>query len=142
MLNQARDLTEHGDWLLFLRITNTSPDTAERLMNIQTRAMQSAAFGDAIARGWLTESAAWRLARPSTPEMVIQHVLALPEPPTVREVEAAVVEAGVSAPKKMSGVIGDQHVLRLQALLLDNPAQACWTWPPRLVRLMHGNAVA
>ena len=86
-LNEARTLAEHGEWRIFLESTGTSDDTAERLLNIHSQAMQNPQFAEAITRNWLSQSAAALLARPSTPPEVIEEVLTADKPPTKAEVE-------------------------------------------------------
>lgn len=86
-LSEARDVVEHGEWKLFLDATSTAPDTAERLLNIHTLAMQNPQFADSVKRDWLSQSAAALLARPSTPQEVIVELLQAPEPPKVSEIE-------------------------------------------------------
>ena len=81
-LHEARARASHGDWKVFKEATSTSDDTAERLLNIHSQAMQNPQFADAIARNWLTQSAAALLARQSTPPELIEALLAAPEPPT------------------------------------------------------------
>ncbi|KPV53259.1 hypothetical protein SE17_10680 [Kouleothrix aurantiaca] len=87
-LHEARALASHGDWKVFKEATSTSDDTAERLLNIHIQAMQNPQFADAIARNWLTQSAAALLARQSTPPELIEELLAAPEPPTKADIEA------------------------------------------------------
>ena len=87
-LHEARALASHGDWKVFKAATSTSDDTAERLLNIHIQAMQNPQFADAIARNWLTQSAAALLARQSTPPELIEELLAAPEPPTKADIEA------------------------------------------------------
>lgn len=110
LIAAARAQTEHGMWLLFLQVTNTGEDTAERLLNIHARAEQLQAFGEAITCGWLTESAAWRLAQPSTPNTIIDQVLALPEPPTVRQIEATLRAAKRAQHATGPGAARDAHI--------------------------------
>jgi chromosome partitioning protein len=53
-LSEARAEAQHGDWLIFLRITGTSPDSAEQLLHIHARATAYPQFAEAIRSGWLT----------------------------------------------------------------------------------------
>jgi hypothetical protein len=87
-LHEARTMASHGDWKIFKEATGTSDDTAERLLNIHIQAMQNPQFADAIARNWLTQSAAALLARPSTSPALIDELLAAPAPPTKASIEA------------------------------------------------------
>lgn len=74
-MSEARKEAKHGEWQYFLKVTATSPDTAERLINIHNQATQNSAFADAIRNNWLSQSAAALLARPSTPPELILQVL-------------------------------------------------------------------
>ena len=87
LIAEARARTEQGQWLLFLRVTHTSPDVGEYLQNIWHRASAHLGFREAIERGWLSEGAARRMARDSVPNDTIDAILQLPEPPTVRLIE-------------------------------------------------------
>src|SRR5207249_82788 len=62
-------------------------DTAERLLNIHSQAMQNPQFAESVGTNWIGQSVAALLARPSTPSEVVDEVLASPEPPTVTEVQ-------------------------------------------------------
>src|SRR5207249_794098 len=74
-LSEARSLAQHGEWYIFLEATGTTEDTAERLLNIHTQAMQNPQFAEAISRNWLGQSAAGLLARPATPPEVVAAAL-------------------------------------------------------------------
>jgi hypothetical protein len=87
-LTEAKRIAKHGEWHIFLEATGTSDDTAERLLNIHIQAMQNPQFADAIARNWLSQSAAALLARESTPPELVDEILAAPEPPTKAGIEA------------------------------------------------------
>ncbi|WP_129676652.1 DUF3102 domain-containing protein [Candidatus Chloroploca sp. Khr17] len=89
-LREARVAADHGEWYAFLEATETSTDTAERLLRIYELAMQHPAFGSAVAEGRLSQSTAERLARESTPFEVIEVVLTAEKPPTVAEVDRAI----------------------------------------------------
>lgn len=86
-LKQARDRAEHGEWLIFLRVTGASPDTAEQLLHIADRAQDLPAFAEAIRRGWLNQTTAAIAAKPSTPVEVISRILAADAPPSVQDVQ-------------------------------------------------------
>jgi hypothetical protein len=88
-LSDARELAAHGDWLTFLRITGTSPDSAEQLLHIHARATAYPQFADAIRSGWLNQTTAALAAKPSTPVEVIATVLDADAPPTVADVQRA-----------------------------------------------------
>jgi hypothetical protein len=92
-LSEGRALAEHGEWYTFLETTGTTQDTAERLLNIHTQAMQNAQFADAVSRNWLSQSAAALLARPSTPAQIVEEVLASPELPKVAAIERKIRQA-------------------------------------------------
>jgi len=97
-LHEARTLASHGDWKIFKEATGTSDDTAERLLNIHILAMQNPQFADAIARNWMSQSAAALLARPSTPPALIADVLKESEqpgsePPTKASIESRLLKS-------------------------------------------------
>jgi hypothetical protein len=92
-LSEARAEAQHGEWQVFLEATSTSDDTAERLLNIHTQAMQNPQFAESIRTNWIGQSVASLLARPSTPPEIIGDVLASPEPPTVAEVQRKIRQA-------------------------------------------------
>jgi hypothetical protein len=89
-LSEARAAAQHGEWDDFLLATETTADTAERLLRIYDLAMQRPAFAAAVAAGRLNQSAAERLARASTPTEVIDVVLTAEKPPTVADVDRAI----------------------------------------------------
>lgn len=64
-MSEARAAAEEGQWYVFLRVTGTSPDSAETLLNIHIRASQHAAFAEKIRSGWLNQTVAGELAKPS-----------------------------------------------------------------------------
>lgn len=99
-LSEARSEAQHGEWQLFLEATNTSADTAERLVNIYTRALQNPQFAESIRSNWIGQSVAALLARPSTPPELIGELLAGPEPPTVGEVQQQLRQARQGAAPK------------------------------------------
>ncbi|NJO83205.1 MAG: hypothetical protein HC828_10555 [Blastochloris sp.] len=86
-LSMARDQAIHGEWLLFLQVTGTSPDTAEQLLHIHARTVAYPPLADSIRNGWLNQTAAALLAKPSTPQDAIDTVLAFADPPKVRDVQ-------------------------------------------------------
>ena len=89
-LSEARAATEHGEWYDFLAATETTADTAERLLRIYERSLQHPAFAAAVADGRINQSTAERLARESTPPAVIDVVLTADQPPTVAAVDRAI----------------------------------------------------
>lgn len=89
-LSEARAAAEHGEWYDFLAATDTTADTAERLLRIYDRSIQHAAFAAAVADGRLNQSAAERLARNSTPTAVIDVVLTAEKAPTITDVDRAI----------------------------------------------------
>jgi len=97
-LSEARTEAQRGEWQLFLEATNTSDDTAERLLNIHTQAMQNPQFAESVRTNWIGQSVAALLARPSTPPEVVNEVLASPEPPTVAEVQKKIRQGRPAAP--------------------------------------------
>jgi len=96
-LSEARAEAQRGEWQVFLEATNTSDDTAERLLNIHTQAMQNPQFAESVRTNWIGQSVAALLARPSTPPEIVGEVLASPEPPTVAEVQRK-IRQGRQAP--------------------------------------------
>lgn len=99
-ISQARALASHGEWGLWLAATNTTEDTAKRLLDIQRTAAIDAAFRDAVAQNFLGQTGAALLAAPSTPPEVRAAVLAAPTPPSTRQVEAAIKAAKPAPPAK------------------------------------------
>ncbi len=89
-LSEARATSEHGEWYDFLAATETTADTAERLLRIYDLAIQHPAFAAAVADGRLNQSAAERLARGTTPSEVIDVVLTAESPPSVADVNRAI----------------------------------------------------
>ena len=88
-MSEARAAAEEGQWYVFLRVTGTSPDSAETLLNIHIRASQHAAFAEKIRSGWLNQTVAGELAKPSTPPEVLQQLLEREEPLRVADVKRA-----------------------------------------------------
>lgn len=88
-MSEARAAAEEGQWYTFLRVTSTSPDSAETLLNIHYRASQHAAFAEKIRSGWLNQTVAGELAKPSTPPEVLQQLLEREEPLRVADVKRA-----------------------------------------------------
>jgi hypothetical protein len=91
-LNEARVLADEGTWYLFLQVTQTSADVAERLLNIHTATQRDPRFEGAVVRGFLNQTVAGELARPSTPPEVVQRLLEAEQPPRVADVKRAVRE--------------------------------------------------
>jgi hypothetical protein len=91
-LNEARVLADEGTWYLFLQVTQTSADVAERLLNIHTATQRDPRFEAAVVRGFLNQTVAGELARPSTPPEVVQRLLEAEQPPRVADVKRAVRE--------------------------------------------------
>ena len=85
-LYEARSVAQYGEWLIFLEATTTSPDTAERLIDIHTKAMEDTRFAEAITQNWLGQTVAALLAKPSTPSEIVDEVLEEGQPVTVAEV--------------------------------------------------------
>jgi hypothetical protein len=92
-LSEARAEAQHGEWQVFLEATSTSDDTAERLLNIHSQAMQNPQFAESVRTNWIGQSVAALLARPSTPPEVVDEVLTSPAPPTVTEVQKKIRQA-------------------------------------------------
>lgn len=88
-MSEARVAAEEGQWYVFLRVTGTSPDSAETLLNIHYRAAQHEAFAEKIRSGWLNQTVAGELAKPSTPPEVLQQLLERDEPLRVVDVKRA-----------------------------------------------------
>jgi hypothetical protein len=84
LIAEARALTGHGQWQIFLEATGTTPDTADRLLNISERSFQLPDFETALRNGRLSESVAWRLAQPSVSPETVAEVLSSEEPLSVR----------------------------------------------------------
>jgi hypothetical protein len=102
-LSEARAEAQHGEWQVFLEATTTSDDTAERLLNIHTQAMQNPQFAEAVSRNWLSQTAAALLARPSTPPEVLDELLSAPAPPSVAEVQKKIRQPRRTAPATNGG---------------------------------------
>lgn len=88
-MGEARSTAEEGQWYVFLRVTGTSPDSAETLLNIHYRASQHPTFAEKIRSGWLNQTVAGELAKPSTPPEVLQQLLERDEPLRVADVKRA-----------------------------------------------------
>ena len=86
-LSEARNEAQHGEWLRFLDVTSTTPDAAERLLNIHQRAMSDAQFAEAVRTNWLSPTTAALLARPSTPTELVAEVLQTPSAPKLADIE-------------------------------------------------------
>lgn len=99
-LAEARAVARHGEWYPFLAATGTSEDTADRLLNIHNRAMFDHPFADAIKSNWLSMDTAALLARPSTPQTIIDQALSGDEPPTRADIRAALNEYRNPAPAR------------------------------------------
>jgi hypothetical protein len=84
---EARVQTAHGQWYLFLEVTGTVVDIAERLINISGRRAELPDYAAAIRGGRLSESVAWRLAQPSVPPEAVTGLLNKEQPLTVEFVE-------------------------------------------------------
>jgi hypothetical protein len=85
---EARD--QYGAWTAFLLSTGTSRHTAEQFRNIHERAQLDNVFADAVRTNWLSLTTAALLARPNTPQEVIDQALTSDEPPTKSEVQSAI----------------------------------------------------
>jgi hypothetical protein len=88
-MSEARAAAEEGQWYIFLRVTGTSPDSAESLLNIHLRAAQHPAFAEKIRSGWLNQTVAGELAKPSTSPEVLAQLLGREEPLRVADVKRA-----------------------------------------------------
>lgn len=89
-LSEARAEAQHGEWQTFLEATSTSDDTAERLLNIHTLAMQNPQFAESVRSNWIGQSVAALLARPSTPPEVATELLSAEQPPRVADVQRVI----------------------------------------------------
>jgi len=99
-MSEARAAAEEGQWYIFLRVTSTSPDSAETLLNIHLRAGQHPAFAEKIRSGWLNQTVAGELAKPSTTPEVLTQLLEREEPLRVADVKRA---------RKLTAPGGDSH---------------------------------
>ena len=88
-MSEARAVAEEGQWYIFLRVTDTSPDSAETLLNIHYRVGQHPAFAEKLRSGWLNQTVAGELAKPSTPPELFQQLLARDQPLRVADVKRA-----------------------------------------------------
>lgn len=82
-LSDARRIAEEGTWYLFLQVTGTNRDVAERLLNIHLLAARRPDFAAAVIEGRLNQSVAALIARPSTPHDALDVILAEQEPLSV-----------------------------------------------------------
>lgn len=89
-LAQARSKAEYGEWYAFLEATRTSPSAAEQLLNIHERASLDHMFAEAVKSNWLSLTTAALLARPNTPQGVIDQALNGNDPPTRRDIQSAI----------------------------------------------------
>lgn len=92
-LAEARAVAKHGEWLPFLAATGTTPATAEQLLNIHERAAFDRLFAEAVKSNWLNQSTAALLARPSTPQDVIDQALTADAPPTMTSIREDISQA-------------------------------------------------
>lgn len=86
-ISEARQIAEEGTWHLFLQVTKTSEDMAERLINIHLLASRRPDFEAAVIHGRLNQSVAALLARPSTPPTAVDEVLTSSVSPSVADVQ-------------------------------------------------------
>ena len=109
-LSEARNEAQHGEWLRFLDVTSTTPDAAERLLNIHQRAMSDAQFAEAVRTNWLSPTTAALLARPSTPTELVAEVLQTPSAPKLADIEQKIKQVRQPKPDGQiphSAVFGD-----------------------------------
>ena len=109
-LSEARNEAQHGEWLRFLDVTSTTPDAAERLLNIHQRAMSDAQFAEAVRTNWLSPTTAALLARPSTPTELVAEVLQTPSAPKLADIEQKIKQARQPKPDgqiPQNAVFGD-----------------------------------
>ena len=92
-LAEARSAVQHGEWYAFLKATNTTPATAERLLNIHQLASENLQFAGFVTDNWIGQSAAALLARPSTPQAARDAILSSGTPPSVADVQEAIKAA-------------------------------------------------
>lgn len=88
-LSQARSIADEGRWYLFLEVTGTSPDVAERLLNIHLAAQRDSRFREAVISGHFNQSVAALVARPSTPPSVLDTMLESECSPRICDVQRA-----------------------------------------------------
>ena len=88
-MSEARTMAAEGEWYTFLKVTGTNPDSAATLINIHYRAVQHPAFAEKIRTGWLNQTVAGELAKPSTPPELLQQMLELSKPPRVADIKQA-----------------------------------------------------
>ncbi len=89
-LSEARRIADHGEWKVFIEATGTSEATALRLLNTHNLVMRNPQVRELVARDWISPSVAALLARPSTPEEVIEEVIESDIPPRVTDVQNAI----------------------------------------------------
>lgn len=89
-LAQARKEAKHGEWYAFLAATGTSEDLADRLLTVHNRAVFDRPFAEAVRSNWLSLETAALLARPNTPQEIINQALAADEPPTRADLRSAI----------------------------------------------------
>jgi len=90
--------SEYGAWSAFLLATGTSRHTAEQFRNIHERAQLDSVFADAVRTNWLSLTTAALLARPNTPQEVIDQALTSDEPPTKSGVQSAISQYRIVDP--------------------------------------------
>lgn len=88
-LSQARSIADEGRWYLFLEVTGTSHDVAERLLNIHLAAQRDSRFREAVISGHFNQSVAALVARPSTPPSVLDTMLESECSPRISDVQRA-----------------------------------------------------
>jgi hypothetical protein len=100
-LAEARTMAAHREWYKFLEATNTSEDLADRLLTIWGEAQKNPEFRESVVKGWLPQTQAALVARPSTPPeakaavitQAAQAAQAGHAPPSKREVEKTIQTA-------------------------------------------------
>ncbi|MFL5804991.1 MAG: hypothetical protein ACJ8CR_25020 [Roseiflexaceae bacterium] len=127
-LDEARALADEGTWYLFLQVTKTSADVAERLLNIYIATQRDPRFEAAVVRGFLNQTVAGELARPSTPPEVVARLLEAEQPPRVADVKRAMRE--LKQTREGSHIVDNPHNAGSAGdpTMIETPAATRPTW--------------
>lgn len=128
-LSQARSIADEGRWYLFLEVTGTSHDVAERLLNIHLAAQRDSRFREAIISGHFNQSVAALVARPSTPPSVLDTMLESECCPRISDVQRALLTVQREGTLRNFVVGSDEEQPELveqqfESSIVDNPQNA------------------
>jgi hypothetical protein len=128
-LSQARSIADEGRWYLFLEVTGTSHDVAERLLNIHLAAQRDSRFREAVISGHFNQSVAALVARPSTPPSLLDTMLESTCSPRISDVQRAMLTIQREGTLR-NFVVGqaesqpEQSEQQFESTIVDNPHNA------------------